>query len=97
MEISDAQLLRELRRALDAVAAEGQDAQARALHDTLRRLGADMGDVERALRGVRDRRRRELARLAGGIGAIAESQEEAEDTADAVDLFVRGLQGEHGR
>ncbi len=97
MDISDAQLLRELRRALDAVADQGSDAQARALQDTLVRLNATMQDVDRALRAVRDRRQRELSRLAGGIGAIAEGQVEGEETADAVDRFVRGLGGAPGQ
>lgn len=93
MEISDGQLLRELKRALDAVAAEGADAQAAALEATLRRYNATMADVTRALRAVRDRRRRELARLAGGINALAASRADAAETADAVDAFLRGLSG----
>ncbi len=94
MDITDAQLLRELRRALDAVAAEGTEAQARALEETLRRCNASMSDVVRALGAVRDRRRRELSGLAGRIGALAQSNAEAEETADAVDRFLRGLGGE---
>jgi ABC-type transporter Mla subunit MlaD len=93
MDISDGQLLRELKRALDAVSAEGPDAQAAALEATLRRYNATMADVTRALGAVRDRRRRELARLAGGIGAIAERQSDAAETAEAVDTFLRGLSG----
>ena len=96
MDIDDATLLRELRRALDAVAGEGTEAQARALEETLRQYNASMTDVVRALGEVRDRRRRELSRLAGGIGAIAEGHAEAEETADAVDRFLRGLAGEPG-
>jgi hypothetical protein len=97
MDISDAQLLRELRRALDAVAGQGTGAQARALEETMRRYNATMPDVLRALNAVRDRRRRELARLAGRIEALATGYEEAEQTADAVDRFLRGLGGEAAR
>jgi hypothetical protein len=93
MEISDGQLLRELRRALDAVASEGMGAQVRAVEETLRRYDATMADVQRALNAVKERRRRELAGLAGRIGAIAEGQSDAEETSDAVDRFLRGLGG----
>ena len=65
MDITDAQLLRELRRALDAVAGQGADAQAKALEETMQRLDATMPDVVRALNNVRERRRTELAGLAG--------------------------------
>jgi hypothetical protein len=94
MDSTDAQLLRELRRALDAVAGQGADAQARALEETMQRLNATMPDVVRALNGVRERRRTELAGLAGRIGALAGSIEEAEATADAVDQFLRGMTGD---
>ena len=93
MDISDTQLLRELRRALDAVSGEGTEAQARALEETMRRHNATMPDVVRALNGVRERRRQELARLAGRIDAIATGHEDAEETADAVDRFLRGMEG----
>jgi len=93
MEITDGQLLRELRRALDAVASQDMGAQVRAVEDTLRRYDATMADVQRALSAVKERRRRELAGLAGRIGAIAEGQRDAEDTSDAVDRFLRGLAG----
>ena len=93
MDITDAQLLRELRRALDEVADQGIDAQARAIEATLRRLNATMPDVVRALNRVRERRRHELAGLAERIGALAESQSEAEETADAVDRFLRQSSG----
>jgi hypothetical protein len=91
VDITDGQLLRELKLALERVAGEGQAAQAAALEETLRRLGATMADVTRALAVVRNRRRHELAALAGRIGALAEQRTEAEDTADAVDRFLRGL------
>jgi len=97
MDITDGHLLRELRRALDAVAGEGMGAQVRAVEDTLRRYDATMADVQRALRAVKERRQRELAGLAGRIRAIADGQSEAEETADAVDRFLRGLAGEGGR
>ena len=94
MDISDTQLLRELRRALDAVAGEGADAQARALEETMQRLDATMPDVVRALNSVRERRRTEIARLAGRIDALASGFEEAEETAEAVDQFLRGMAGD---
>lgn len=94
MDISDTQLLRELRRALDAVAGEGADAQARALEETMQRLDATMPDVVRALNSVRERRRTEIARLAGRIDALASGFEEAEETAEAVDRFLRGMAGD---
>jgi hypothetical protein len=94
MDISDTQLLRELRRALDAVAGEGADAQARALEETMQRLDATMPDVVRALNSVRERRRTEIARLAGRIDALASGFEEAEETAEAVDQFLRGMTGD---
>jgi archaellum component FlaC len=94
MEITDAQLLRELRRALDAVAGQGTDAQVRAVEETLRRLDATMVDVTRALNGVKERRRQELSGLAQRIDALAERQEDAAETADAVDRFIRSLGGE---
>ena len=93
MDITDAQLLRELRRALDAVAGEGADAQAAALESTLHRYNATMADVVRALGAVRDRRRQELSGLAGRIDALADSHTDAADTADAVDQFLRGRAG----
>jgi hypothetical protein len=93
MDISDAQLLRELRRALDAVAGQGTDAQARALEETLERYNATVPDVVRALGAVRERRRREIAGFADRIGALAERYAEAEETADAVDRFLRDLSG----
>ena len=93
MEITDGQLLRELRRALDAVASQDMGAQVRAVEDTLRRYDATMADVQRALNAVKERRRRELAGLAGRIGAIAEGQSDATDTSNAVDRFLRGLAG----
>lgn len=95
MEISDTQLLRELRRALDAVAGQGTDAQARALEETMLRYNATMPDVMRALNRVRERRRQELARLAGRIDALASGYEDAEETAESVDRFLRGLEGRH--
>jgi len=95
MDISDTQLLRELRRALDAVAGQGTDAQARALEETMQRYNATMPDVVRALNGVRQRRRHELARLAGRIDALASGYEEAEETAEAVDRFLREMGGSH--
>lgn len=91
MEISDTQLLRELRRALDAAADGGTEAQAKALEEALGRLGATMADVARALNAVKERRRRELSGLARRIGALAERQADAEETADAVDRFLRDL------
>jgi len=93
MEITDAQLLRELRRALDAVTDQGADAQARALEETLQRLNATMADLVRALNAVRERRRHELTGLAGRIGALAERHAEAEETSDAVDRFLRSIGG----
>jgi hypothetical protein len=93
MDITDAQLLRELRRALDAVAGQGADAQARALEETMQRLDATMPDVVRALNGVRERRRAELAGLAGRIDALASGYEDAEETAEAVDQYLRGFTG----
>lgn len=93
MDITDAQLLRELRRALDEVGDQGIDAQARAIEATLRRLNATMPDVVRALNRVRERRRRELAGLAERIGALAEGRSAAEETADAVDRFLRRIGG----
>ena len=93
MDVTDAQLLRELRRALDEVGDQGIEAQARAIEATLRRLNATMPDVVRALNRVRDRRKQELAGLAGRIGALAESQSEAEETAEAVDRFLRRIGG----
>ena len=97
MDITDGQLLRELRRALDAVGGEGMGAQVRAVEETLRRYDATMADVQRALHAVKERRRRELAGLAGRIRAIADGQSDAEETADAVDRFLRALPGEDGR
>ena len=97
MEISDGHLLRELRRALDAVAGQGMGAQVRAVEDTLRRYDATMADVQRALNAVKERRQRELAGLAGRIRAIAEGQSDAEETADAVDRYLRGLAGNDAR
>ena len=94
MDITDAELLRELRRALDAAAGQGPDAQAAALEATLRRYNATTADVVRALGAVRDRRRQELAGLAGRIGAIADGRTDAAETADAVDAFLRSLSGE---
>jgi len=94
MEISDGQLLRELKKAVDAAAPEGQAAQAKALEETLRRYDATMADVARALGEVRRRRRQELGRLAGRIEAIAERAEDATDTAASVDAFLRGLDAE---
>jgi hypothetical protein len=87
MEISDAELLRELRRAIDAAAPAGNDAQARAVEE----------DVARALGALRERRRRELSGLAGRIDALAERRQEDFDTADAVDRFVRALRGDTSR
>jgi hypothetical protein len=97
MDITDGQLLRELRRALDAVAGQGMDAQVRAVEDTLRRYNGTMSDVQRALNAVKERRNRELAGLAGRIQAIADGQAVAEETADAVDQFLRGLAGDSRR
>jgi hypothetical protein len=97
MEISDAELLRELRRAIDAAAPAGNDAQARAVEETLRRYQATMADVARALGALRERRRRELSGLAGRIDALAERRQEDFDTADAVDRFVRALRGDTSR
>lgn len=82
-------LLRELRRALDAVAGEGQSAQAAALEATLTEYGATMADVARALRTVRGRRDTELSGLAGRLQALADARDEAQETADAVDAFLR--------
>jgi hypothetical protein len=97
MDITDGQLLRELRRALDAVAGQAMDAQVRAVEDTLRRYNGTMADVQRALNAVKQRRNRELAGLAGRIRAIADGQADAAETADAVDQFLRGLAGDGGR
>jgi regulator of protease activity HflC (stomatin/prohibitin superfamily) len=93
MDITDTQLLRELRRALDAVAGEGRDAQAQAVEETMRRYNATMPDVVRALNSVRERHRQELAGLAGRIDALASGYEGAQATADSVDRFLRGLGG----
>ncbi len=93
MDISDTQLLRELRRALDDVSDDGTEAQSRALEETLRRFDATMADVARALNAVKERRRRELVGLAQRIGALAERHADAEETADAVDRFLRDLGG----
>lgn len=91
MDISDGQLIRELRLALEAVKGEGQDAQARVVFETLQRHNATMADLTRALKAVRERRRGELAGLAGRIGALADSQSDAQETADAVDRFLRSM------
>lgn len=89
MDITDGQLIRELRLALEAVKNESQEAQARVVFETLKRHDATMEDLTRALRAVRERRRGELSGLAGRIGALAENRSDAEETADAVDRFLR--------
>jgi hypothetical protein len=89
MEISDGELLRELKKAVDAAAPEGPKAQAAALEAILRRYDATMADVARALGEVRNRRKRELSGLAGRIDALAASHEDGAETADSVDAFLR--------
>ena len=93
MDITDAQLLRELKLALERVSSADRAAQQSALEETLRRYNATMADVTRALSGVRNRRQQELTGLAGRLGALAQQRTEAEETADAVDRFLRGLGG----
>lgn len=90
MEMSDGELLLRLRRALDAVAADGPTAQAKALEETLRQHDATMADVARALGEVRRRRFQEIAGLAGRLDRLAGAQEDAAATADAVDRYLRG-------
>lgn len=90
MDISDGELLRELKRAIDAVVDADQAAQAAAVERTLTRLDATMADVARALGEVRRRRKLEIARLAGRLDALASTQADSIDTADAVDRFLRG-------
>lgn len=89
MELSDGELLRELKRAVDAAAAEGTAAQAAAVEATLRRYGATMADVARALGEVRRRRKAEIAGLAGRLEALASTVQDAADTANAADQYLR--------
>ena len=91
MDIDDATLLRELRRALDSVTGQGAEAQAAALRGVLARYNATLDDVTRAVRRVKERHRRELAGLTQRLARLAEQREEDEATADAVDAFLRGL------
>jgi hypothetical protein len=97
VDISDGQLIRELRLALETVKDAGQEAQARVVFETLKRHNATMADLTRALKAVRERRRGELAGLAGRIGALAESQSDAQETAEAVDRFLRSITPESGQ
>jgi hypothetical protein len=91
MNIDDAGLLRELRRALDAAAPDGPEAQAAALRAVLIRHDATLHDVARAVARVKQRHRRELAGLAQRLARLAELREEERATAEAVDAFLRSL------
>jgi ABC-type transporter Mla subunit MlaD len=91
MDINDLRLLRELRRAIDAAAPDGPEAQAAALREVLARQGATLEDVARAVARVKERRRREISALAQRLSRLAEQREEDRDTADAVDIFLRSL------
>lgn len=91
MEIDDERLLRELRRALDAVSGQGRDAQFVAMRQVMDRHGLSLGDISAAVQRMRDRQTSELGGLAGRIGRLAEVREEQQSTADAVDTFLRSL------
>ena len=95
MDIDDARLLRELRRALDEVAGQGTEAQAAALREVLARYGATVEDVARAVRRAKERHRRELAGLTQRLARLADQRAEDEATAEAVDAFLRSI-GRHG-
>lgn len=91
VEIDDLRLLRDLRRALDAVAGQGHEAQVAALRAVLAQHGATLDDVARAIRHVKERHAAELAGLAQRIARLAEQRAEEMETAEAVDAFVRRL------
>ncbi|MFN8556130.1 MAG: hypothetical protein U0531_01830 [Dehalococcoidia bacterium] len=91
MDIDEAGLLRELRRAVDAAAVDGPEAQQAALRDVLARYNATLDDVTRAVRRARERHTREIAGLASRIARLADQREEDIATADAVDSFLRSL------
>jgi hypothetical protein len=91
MDIDEAGLLREVRRGLEAVAGQGQEAQAAAVRAVLDRYGASFDDLARAVARVKQRHARELAGLSRRIERLAEQREDAAATADAVDAFVRSL------
>jgi hypothetical protein len=91
MDVDDATLLRELRRALDSVAGQGQDAQAEALRGVLARLNATLDDVVRAVGRVKQRHARELSGLAQRLSALADQRAEDAETADAVDSWLRAF------
>ena len=91
MEIDDATLLRELRRALELAAGGGQAAQAAALREVLARYGATVEDVTRAVGRVKQRHAQELSGLTQRLARLANEREEAAATADAVDTFLRSL------
>ncbi len=91
MTVDDATLLRELRRALDAAAADGPVAQQAALREVLARYDATLDDVARAVGRAKDRHRRELAALAQRLARLADQREEEAETADAVDAFLRSV------
>ncbi len=91
VEIDDLKLLRDLRRALDAVAGQGHEAQVAALRAVLAQHGATLDDVARAIRLVKERHTAELAGLAQRIARLAEQRAEEVETAEAVDAFVRRL------
>lgn len=95
MAIDDSSLLRELRRALDAAAAEGAEAQAAALREVLARHGATLDDVARAVSRVKERHQREVDGLAQRLARLADQREEEASTAAAVDAFLRS-RGQHG-
>ncbi len=91
MDIDEAGLLREVRRALDAAAGQGRAAQEAALTEVLARHGATLDDVARAVRRIKERHGRELAGLAARLASLADRRAEEEETAAAVDAFVRSL------
>ena|GEM_PF-2512843 len=91
VEIEDLRLLRDLRRALDAVAGQGHEAQVAALREVLARHGVTLDDVARAIRRVKERHTAELTGLARRIARLAEQRAEEVETAEAVDAFVRRL------
>ena len=91
MDIDEAGLLRELRRALDTAAGGGTEAQAAALRDVLARYNATVEDVARAVRRARERHQRELGGLVQRIARLADQREEDQATVEAVDRYLRSL------
>lgn len=94
MNIDDAGLLRELRKALDQAAAGGYRAQADAMREVLDRLDATMDDVVRVVGEVKRRHARELDGLSRRLAGLADLRAEEQETADAVDGFLRSLSTE---